>query len=190
MSDGVAGHDDPELARRIAAGADEAASCEDELCRRYLNRARLYGLRHLAFDVTAAEDLAQQVMVGVLEALREGRVQDPGRIDRFVLGTCRNVAHTMRRAERRQSDARVRLAREAGPAVTPPWELLDSRAVDLCLARLAAREARVLDLLYRQEAAAAEVAERLGTTPGNVRVIRHRALAHLRACVEAGEGAR
>ena len=83
---------DAEIARRIAAGADDAPSCETELCRRFLNRARLYGLRHLRFDVTAAEDLAQEVMRIVLEALRAGRVADLERVDRFMLGTCRNVA--------------------------------------------------------------------------------------------------
>jgi RNA polymerase sigma-70 factor (ECF subfamily) len=82
---------DAEIARRIAESTADAASCEGELCRRFLNRARLYGLKHLRFDVTAAEDLAQQLMMILLEALRAGRVEDLERVDRFMLGTCRNV---------------------------------------------------------------------------------------------------
>src|SRR3989304_3487232 len=89
---------DAEIARRIAEGASDRAWWGAELCRRFLNRARLYGLKHLRFDVTAAEDLAQQVMMILLEALRAGRVEDLERVDRFMLGTCRNVAPSMRRA--------------------------------------------------------------------------------------------
>jgi len=35
--------------------------------------------------------------------------------------------------------------------------------------------------------ASEEIARELETTPGNVRVVRHRALAHLRACMGADE---
>ncbi len=177
---------DAEVARHIAARGEEAPVHEAELCRRYLNRARLYGLRHLRFDVTAAEDLAQQVMMVVIEALRAGRVKDLELIDRFMLGTCRNVAHSMRRARQREEDTARRLSSELGDAVVPPWELVESRRVEECLAALAPRESRVLQLLFQEGETAGEVAAILGTTAGNVRVIRHRAIARLRACVEAG----
>ena len=58
-----------ELARRIQEGGAHAAAAEAELCRRFWQRARLYGLRHLR-GVTEAEDLAQQVMEVTLTALR------------------------------------------------------------------------------------------------------------------------
>lgn len=175
---------DADVARGIAAGGRAAPALEAELCRRYLNRARLYGIRHLRFDVTAAEDLAQQVMMIVLEALRAGRVQDLERIDRFMLGTCRNVSHSMRRAKRRQQETSQRLASELGDVVVPPWELVETRRVEDCLGRLAPRESRVLQLLFQEGSSAAEVATELRTSPGNVRVIRHRAIARLRGCVE------
>ncbi|HEY7698607.1 MAG TPA: sigma-70 family RNA polymerase sigma factor [Vicinamibacteria bacterium] len=176
---------DAEVARRIAEGADDAASCEAELCRRFLNRARLYGLKHLRFDVTAAEDLAQQVMVILLEALREGRVEDLDRVDRFMLGTCRNVAHSMRRADGRALETKRRLSSELAGASTPPWDLVESRRVEECLGALPAREARLLLLLFQEGASAAEAAEDLGISQGNVRVIHHRAIARLRDCVTA-----
>jgi hypothetical protein len=121
---------DGELARRIADAAEDSASCEAELCRRFLNRASSYGLKHLRFDVTAAEDLAQQVMAILLEALRAGRVEDPDRVDRFMLGTCRNVAHTMRRGERRADETKRRLSSELAGASSPPWDLVESRRVE------------------------------------------------------------
>ncbi len=175
---------DADVARMVAARGTDAAASETELCQRFLNRARLYGLKHLRFDVTAAEDLAQQVMVIVLEALRAGRVEDLERIDRFMLGTCRNVAHSMRRREKRVAETERRLSAESARAVTPPWELVVTRRVEECLAQLPPRESRLLFLLYQEDATAAEAAEALGTTPGNVRVIRHRAIARLRECVE------
>ena len=174
---------DGELARRIMTGAGDAASCEAELCRRFLNRARLYGLKHLRFDVTAAEDLAQQVMMILLEALRAGRVEDLDRVDRFMLGTCRNVAHSLRRGAARLEGTRRRLAVELEGAATAPWEQVESRRVEECLATLPSRESRLLFLLYQEDATAAEAAATLGTTPGNVRVIHHRAIARLRDCI-------
>jgi RNA polymerase sigma-70 factor (ECF subfamily) len=181
---------DAEVARRIAKRGVEAPVLEAELCRRFLNRARLYGLRHLRFDVTAAEDLAQQVMMVVIEALRAGRVKDLELIDRFMLGTCRNVAHSMRRTRQREEDTERRLSSELGNAVVPPWEMVESRRVEECLAALAPREARVLQLLFQDGETAADVAALLGTTAGNVRVIRHRAIARLRECVGARTEAR
>ncbi len=181
----VEAESDAEIARRIAGGAADAASCEAELCRRYLNRARLYGLKHLRFDVTAAEDLAQQVMVVLLEALRAQRVEDLERVDRFMLGTCRNVAHGMRRGKSRNEEMRRRLSIELAEASVPPWDLVESRRVDECLAELPPRESKLLFLLYQEEASGDEAAKSLGTTPGNVRVIHHRALGRLRECVGA-----
>jgi RNA polymerase sigma-70 factor, ECF subfamily len=187
VSDTISGmlaeESEAELARRVAEGADDAALCESELCRRFLNRARLYGLKHLRFDVTAAEDLAQQVMMVLLEALRSGKVEDLDRVDRFMLGTCRNVAHSMRRREARVEGTRRRLSVELAGAVTPPWDLVESRRVEECLATLPPRESRLLFLLFQEGATAAEAAESLDTTPGNVRVIHHRAIARLRNCV-------
>ena len=59
---------DAELAARIAEGDSEA---EAEVCRRMGPRIRLYGLRHLR-SAAAADDLVQQVLLKVLEALRSG----------------------------------------------------------------------------------------------------------------------
>jgi RNA polymerase sigma-70 factor (ECF subfamily) len=112
-------------------------------------------------------------------------VQDLELIDRFMLGTCRNVAHSMRRTRQREEDKERRLSSELGKAVVPPWERVESRRVEECLAALAPRDSRVLQLLFQEGETAADVAAILGTTAGNVRVIRHRAIVRLRECVEA-----
>ena len=124
-------------------------------------------------------------MMIVLEALRAGRVHDLERIDRFMLGTCRNVAHSMRRREKRVAETQSRLSSESASVVTPPWELVVTPRVEKCLAELPPRESRLLFLIYQEGATAAEAAESLETTPGNVRVLHHRAIARLRGCVDA-----
>src|SRR5262252_3496706 len=91
---------DADLAPRIAEGDREA---EAEMCRRMGPRIRLYGLRHLRSS-SAADDLMQQVLLKVLEALRSARVREPDRLAHFVLGTCRMTVLDLRRSSRRQDE--------------------------------------------------------------------------------------
>jgi RNA polymerase sigma-70 factor (ECF subfamily) len=53
-----------------------------------------------------------------------------------------------------------------------------------CFDRLAPRARTVLALSFYAESSADEIAAQLGTSSGNVRVLRHRALADLYACME------
>src|SRR5262249_29103945 len=73
---------DADLVERIGSGDRDS---ESEFCRRMAPRVRLYGLRHLR-DSAAADDLAQQVMITALEALRAGRLREPAKLASFVLG--------------------------------------------------------------------------------------------------------
>jgi RNA polymerase sigma-70 factor (ECF subfamily) len=57
-------------------------------------------------------------------------------------------------------------------------------ALARCLHALEPRAQDVLMMTYREDLAATEVATRLDTTAGNVRVLRHRALASLRRCLD------
>ena len=58
---------DGDLAREVSAtAAGQAAAAEGELYRRFARRIRLFGLKHLRDDM-AADDLAQQVMLIVIE---------------------------------------------------------------------------------------------------------------------------
>ena len=49
---------------------------EAEICNRFANRIRAYGVLHLR-DRSAADDLVQHVLVAVVVALREARIEDP-----------------------------------------------------------------------------------------------------------------
>ena len=184
---------DGEVARAIAAPAkadhaEASNAAESELYRRFAPRVRLYGLRHLRNE-EAARDLVQQVMLVTIEKLRCGDVRDPDQIASFVLGTSRTMAMTSRRTEARRERLRSQFLPADAWAPPEAGATLDLDRLEQCLAQLGDRERSVVFLSFYAESSAAAVAADLGVSEGNVRVIRHRALARLRACVLAGRQA-
>lgn len=157
---------------------------ETDLCRRFAPRIRLYGLRHLGTE-DRARDLVQSVLIAVLEAVRADRIVERDRIERFVLGTCRNIASSMRRVEAR---ARPTPAEELDVrSFAPEPERFDTSALFRCIAALEERARTVVHLSFTEERSAEDIATLLGTTAGNVRVLRHRAIAQLRHCLDGKE---
>ena len=179
--------DDGALARRVAAaGKSPDALAEAELYRRLARRARLYGLRHLR-DEQAAADLAQQVLLTTLERLRAGEVREPEKIASFVLGMCRMTVLEIRRGTRRR-EALLETWVPASAGMTyevPEPFMLDPDRLAGCLEALPERERSVVVMSFFAEKPADEVAREIGTSGGNVRVIRHRALGRLRDCMGA-----
>ena len=171
---------DADLAKRVASGDSEA---EAEVCRRMGPRIRLYGLRHLR-SAAAADDLVQQVLLRVLEALRGGRLRDAEKLAPFVLGTCRLTVRDQRRRARRHEQ----LLEEFGAVLLPaPREMprLDGERLARCVQALKERERTVVVMTFYDERTAAASGRALGISAANVRVIRHRAIQQLRACMEA-----
>jgi RNA polymerase sigma-70 factor, ECF subfamily len=159
---------------------------EGALCRRFGRRILMYGQRHLK-DEQAAHDLVQQVLLAVLEAARQGRIENPERIDAFVLGTARNICWDMRRASARQRRLAERAAAELPEAWEPVWPRLELERLWHCLGELDGRARTVIAMTFAEERSAEEIGAALALTPGNVRVLRHRALARLQDCVGGGE---
>jgi RNA polymerase sigma-70 factor (ECF subfamily) len=174
---------DAALLAAIALGGAGLREAERALCRRYAPRIRLYGLRHLR-DEDRARDLVQTVLLAVLQAAREKRVREPEQLVRFVLGTCRNAVLRARELDRRAEPAtdEVLVAAAGGEA---PRDPVNAAVLLRCLGSLGHRARRVLELSFHEELESGEVATRLALTQGNVRVIRHRALAALRVCLDA-----
>jgi RNA polymerase sigma-70 factor (ECF subfamily) len=75
------------LVRRIGEGDPSA---EDELIRAYLPRVIAFAMVR-SLDRELARELAQDVMIGVLCALREARVREADKLSAFVYGTARNL---------------------------------------------------------------------------------------------------
>jgi RNA polymerase sigma-70 factor (ECF subfamily) len=177
---------DAALARSVATpGGDPVA--EAELCRRFARRAFLYGLRHLE-NAAAAEDLAQEALVTVLLALREGKVREPDQLASFVLGTCRTLAVAQRRKSQRREALFAREPVQQAAEQLP--REVDGMRLQQCIETLGDRERSIVVLTFQQEHTAEAIAESLGLTAGNVRVLRHRTLARLHGCIESAEQAR
>jgi RNA polymerase sigma-70 factor (ECF subfamily) len=156
---------------------------ERALCERFAGRIHAYGLRHLR-DRPAAQDLVQHVLLSVLQALRAGRVEEPTRLDAYVLGTCRNAVMDMRRGDARQRRVAQESAAGLPEGYEPSLHQVDRTRLEDCLRRLEARERAVVLATFLEDRDADEIGRTLSLSPGNVRVIRHRALAHLQGCVE------
>jgi RNA polymerase sigma-70 factor, ECF subfamily len=171
---------DADLAPRIAEGDREA---EAEMCRRMGPRIRLYGLRHLRSS-SAADDLVQQVLLKVLETLRNARLRQPEKLPQFVLGTCRMTVLELRRSTHRHEELLVKFGNDLVPYQTPVPRLDDSQ-LSRCVQALKERERSVVVLTFYDDQTAAETGESLGISEANVRVIRHRAIRQLRACMGA-----
>jgi RNA polymerase sigma-70 factor (ECF subfamily) len=145
-------------------------------------RIRFYGLRHLR-DEHAADDLAQQVLITTLEALRARRLREPEKLASFVLGTCRMTVLDQRRGALR----RQRLYEQFGPdllvTVEPSVPPFDRQKLSRCVQGLKERERTVVVMTFYDEQTAADLARFLGVSEANVRVIRHRAIHRLRDCL-------
>jgi RNA polymerase sigma-70 factor, ECF subfamily len=171
---------DAELVRQI--GSESGREAEAELCRRMGPRIRLYGLRHLRNE-HAAEDLAQQVLIIALEALRAGRLREPEKLASFVLGTCRMTVLNLRRGAERKERLLEQFGSDFAVPTAPATPFLDRDLLARCVQGLTERERSVVVMTFYDEQTGADVANLLGVSEANVRVIRHRAIHQLRKCM-------
>lgn len=171
---------DAELVERIGSG--DAREAEAELLRRLAPRVRLYGLRHLRNE-HAADDLTQQVLITTLEALRAGRLREPEKLTSFVLGTCRMTVLDLRRGAQRKERLLARFGADLPAPVQPSAPNLDRERLGHCVRNLNERERAVVVMSFYDERTGADVANFLGLSEANVRVIRHRAIHRLRECL-------
>ena len=100
-----------------------------------------------------------------------------------AFGTCRRVVAGWRRGEQRRREILERHGQELAPAAAA-GPTLDLDRLTGCLQALSARERTVAVLTFYAERSADDIAGELSLSAGNVRVVRHRALARLRACME------
>jgi RNA polymerase sigma-70 factor, ECF subfamily len=176
------------LARAVLEGDERRAAAERELCEQLAPRLHLYAVRRLRTTADAA-DVTQETLAVVVDALRKGKVNDPSRIPQFALGTCRHLVSRVLRGERARLDLRHALDQPSTASPEPEVWRIDLRTLVGCFEKLADRDQRVVAMTFHDDCTADEIAAALGLTPANVRVIRHRALLQLRACVDGVGGA-
>jgi len=176
-----AGEEPIGLAARILAGDQQA---ESELVQFFGPRvfAILCARTH---DREASRDLLHDAMIGILRALRQGDLREPGKLHAFIGSVARNIAHTHLRGR-----ARARLSEP----------FLDDIPAPDCgdLAAAAARQAQVQQGLLQLDPTDREIltriladgqkltaiARRLGMSPEAVRQRKSRALKKLAAFVK------
>jgi|SRR6185436_16951101 len=177
------------LARRILEAASAGdAHAEAEFCRQFAPRIRLFGLKRLRSEAAAA-DLVQDVLMLVLQKLRAGAVHEPERIASFVLGTARQLCIDARRNGGRRQRLLDSFSLDLEPAATPELHAPDEARLQHCLQALPERERAVLIMTFYDDCPAETLGAQMGLSTGNVRVIRHRGLKHLRDCLVGSGGA-
>ncbi|MCO5166133.1 MAG: sigma-70 family RNA polymerase sigma factor [Planctomycetes bacterium] len=161
---------DEALAARAARG--DAAAFE-ALVRRHAGPLLAY-CRRLLGDPIEAEDRVQDALIRAYRAL--DRFDASRRFAPWLFRIAHNGCVDALRARR----AWAPLDEEAAPAPAAPLAPEQSPAIAQAVADLPARHRAVLHLKYTLGLDAAEIAARLDTTPGNVRVVLHRAIKLLR----------
>lgn len=149
----------------------------------FRTRLKVFAARRLG-DWAAADDVAQETIGRVLEALRAGRLKDSRALPAYLFQTASRVClHRIRSAGReRRAYQRLGPVEEAQTTDSPLGDLISAQeqsSVFEALGRLGEEDRRVLELTFRDELDAAEIGRRLGLTAGTVCVRRHRAIRRL-----------
>ena len=161
------------LAARLAAGN---AAAEEEFVLLYRPRV-LCVLRARLRDWEMARELADEALMGALQALRGGRLKEPSRLSAFVAGTARNVANNHLRARQRQP--RPEPLEDEVPGEDPVAAMEEAERLEQVRRAIAALDQvdrAVLDLTLAQGMKPGEIARRLGLSADVVRARKSRAI--------------
>ncbi|HEX9500194.1 MAG TPA: sigma-70 family RNA polymerase sigma factor [Thermoanaerobaculia bacterium] len=168
--------------RPADGSADEIAV---ELTDRFWKRLCIFAARRLR-DRFAAEDVAQETLRRVLEALREHRVEKLEALPAFIFQTARNVCMHYGRSARREEGALVRfrggMQAQSGDESDPLVALVSEarrEQVRAALEQMPDDDRDLLRMLYVDGLRSTDIAGRLGVDPGTLRVRKHRALRRL-----------
>jgi RNA polymerase sigma factor (sigma-70 family) len=174
----VAGSDDAkrwrDLADRVRRGD---SSAEEELSEHFHPRIVAMAVVRLR-DPEAARDIAQEVLLAVLVALREGKLREPEKLPGFVSGTARNLVNNHFRSLREQPNL-VTLDPETPSAVNPGTEAElaeQRRTVRGALERIDPRDRLILLLTLVEGMNPREIAPRVGLSAENVRTRKMRTI--------------
>jgi RNA polymerase sigma factor (sigma-70 family) len=174
----------PELGRAESVpGPPEVEALVEGLAARYRDRLRFFAARRLG-SVDAADDVAQETLRRVTDALRAGRVRQAEALPGFVFQTAQHVCQQHHRSEERETRSLLRLAGDSAGDELPDQLsglIADERRrlVHRALARLRTDDRELLRQIYFSELEPEVVAARLALTAGALRVRKHRALQRL-----------
>jgi RNA polymerase sigma-70 factor (ECF subfamily) len=148
-----------------------------------LPRMRVFLARRLR-DPHTVEDASHDALLALLQAVREGRLEDDAHVGAYALGICRNlVLQSVRRDIRRH---RALLREDAAQVSVFPEPRLRIGRLEECLHFLKERDRVLLRLTFVEGRSAGDAGQELGISAQNVRVRRHRTIDALRRCLGVG----
>ena len=166
------------LVRRVQAGD---RSAEDELVVHF-QRGLSFFLRRRLRDSEAARELTNDVLMAMLRAVRENRLQDAGKLSAFVQGTARNLLNNHLRARFARPVVEPLGAEPASDDPNIDFELKERVAqMEAAIAALGLTERRILLMTIEDGLKPGEIARDLGLSPEVVRARKSRALRKLAA---------
>ena len=169
--------DNDRLVARLSRGDAAAAA---EIYERFSARVYYIALREMRSPADA-EDVRNETMIRVLQAIHEDRLASPSALTSFVLATARNVIREFGRKGRRAESI---AERDFPAAVAPEVDHTVKRAIESVIRRLKPREQEFLRLYYYDELPKAEISRRLGIPEERMRLIKSRALKSFREFYE------
>lgn len=146
-----------------------------ELVLRYKNVVYTQALAVCGGQPALADDVFQETFIRVFSWLKDRRNEPLHSFAGLLKSFSRRAAIDLLRKEGRDLTSGA----ESEPLDLPDVEL--ALYVQQLLEALDERSAKVLRLSYLEGRSGKEIADMLGTTPGNVRVLRYRALEAIRA---------
>ena len=119
----------------------------------------------------AAQDIAQEAMIAVLEAVRAGKLREPEKLPAFVSGTARNLVNNHYRKEAKIRDLHASLPVEPAGNPGPSASVDDQRRalVRDSLERLKPLDQRILLLTLTEGMNPREIAPMVGLKAEAVR---------------------
>jgi len=154
------------------------AAAEEQFVAIFQRRIRGFALANTG-DRALAEELSQDVLWGVIRALREGKVQHPAQLPSFVWGTARNLLNDRLRSRSREKLQPLTDDIEMARPALEQHEFERQRAAHQAIGALDPHERGVLLLSLVDGLKADDIAARIGITSEAVRQRKSRAIKKL-----------
>ncbi len=163
-----------ELVRRIQ---QSDAPAEEELGAYFHPRVVTLAAVRLR-DTEAAREIAQETLLAVILAVREGKVREPEKLPAFVYGTARNLVNNHLRSRSQKPDPEPLPADVAAPSASPAVEEVEQRRIVVraalqCLNQL---DRKILLHTLVEGRNPREIAPLVGMSAENVRTRKARAI--------------
>ena len=155
---------------------------ETQLVEEYRSPILYFILRRVR-DRSVAEELTQETLLILIQAMRDNRLREEGKLGAYIFGIAKNLILKNYRTQARAADPPDPESKEAGWVNHPEAELFleeQRKSVRLALDRLSDQDREVLHYSFVDAEGLEEVAAKLGIPYAAARKRKSRALERLR----------